>query len=508
MMRSLRAIAAPGNRERLRWAVRVRWLVIGGFFTLAWLAHQAGVLPSLLPCLLAAAIGAALNALNHWCVVRWRLVPVVTALAIPADVLLITYLVVLTGGVESPFVMMYVVQVVATAMLVGLAIAAASAVGSAACFAGALLLHRAQALPVPALAAPGTEAATSYQLIWALFLLYCLGLLAYVGGYVSERLRRSEEDLAEKNRHLRRTVESLEAARAELQKTLHRLQATEAQLVLSEKMRALGQFVAGIAHELNNPIGFVSANIEHLRCSLGAIEQMLALYARSAGGTPQQAELDERRRTLRVDEFLDDLPSVLRDCQEGARRAAQIVSGLRAFARGDRGETWVAADLHDGLDRTLALLRHRLGDGVVVEREYGDVPEVACLPGQIDQVFLNLLGNAFDAVGGRGRICIRTGTLLDPPASAARGLHAVIAVRDDGTGIAPEAIDRLFDPFFTTKPEGEGTGLGLSVSYGIVERHGGRITVESKPREGSCFTVYLPVRRAVSQERAAKGSCP
>ena len=508
MIRSLRAIAAPQNRERLRWAVRVRWLVIGGFLALAWLAHEAGVLPSLLPCLFAAAIGAALNGLNHWCVVRWRFVSVVTALAIPGDVFLITYLVILTGAVKSPFVMMYVVQVVATAMLVGLAIAAASAIGSAACFAGALLLQRAQVLRLPALGAPGTEATTSYQLIWALFLLYCLGLLAYVGGYVSERLRRSEQDLAEKNRDLRRSVESLQKARAELQQTLDRLRATEAQLVHSEKMRALGQFVAGIAHELNNPIGFVSANIEHVRRYLGAIERMLALYAQSADGAPQQAELDEQRRALRIDEFLDDLPSVLGDCEEGARRAAQIVAGLRAFARGDRAETWGVADLHGRLDRTLALLRHRLGDGVVVEREYGDVPQVECLAGQIDQVFLNLLGNAVDAVGRRGHISVRTSAVLDPPASACRGLHAVIAVRDDGMGIAPEAIDRLFDPFFTTKPEGQGTGLGLSVSYGIVERHGGRITVESKLGAGSCFTVYLPVRRAMSDAPAGEGSCP
>jgi signal transduction histidine kinase len=496
-IRPLRAITAPANRDRLLWAVRVRWLAIAGFSVLSALAWSVGVLPSLGASAVAGAASAALNIANHWCVSRWRWVRAVTALAIPSDVFLITYLVVHTGGTQSPFLMLYVVQVIATAMLVDFAIAAASALASALSFLIAVSLVPAT---ITAGLAPPTGGAAA-QSIWGLFLLYCLALLTYVGGYIAERLRRSEGDVAERNAHLRSALSSLERAHEDLQRTVERLRSTEAQLVQSEKMRALGQFVAGIAHELNNPIGFVSGNLDHLRRTVEALEQMLGAYAEAATGTVA-AMLAARRRALRIDPLLAELPSVLQDCEEGARRATEIVTALRTFARGDAHGRQVRVDLRERLDRTLALLRHRLASAVQITRDYGEVPPVMCIPGQLDQVWLNILANAIEAVGDRGTIWVST-RLAPAPAGAHLPARILISVRDDGGGMLPATRARIFEPFFSTKAEGQGIGLGLSVSYAIIERHGGHIEVESAPGCGSTFTVSLPVDGPAAAVEAA-----
>jgi signal transduction histidine kinase len=449
----LGAIGAASNRERLGWAVTVRWLAIGGFSVLAGLAWALGALHSLWPCLIAGGSAAAINAVNHWCVRRGRGLGAITAAALSADSLLTTYLIAATGGPGSPFVMLYVVEVVATAMLVDLWIAAGVAVAAAAGLIGALWLGLATPLPPPA----GALA----QAVWGLFLLYCLALLTFLGGYLAERLRSSETSL---------------------RATAHRLRATEAQLVQSEKLRALGQFVAGIAHELNNPIGFVSAAIEPLR------EAIAGLEARLDSATPPEPETARRLARQRA-----ELPGLLDDCAEGARRAAEIVAALRAFARGGDEEAWTRTELTARLDRTLTLLRHRIGAQVEVVRDYGDTPPLVCLAGQLDQVWLNLLANACDAVGAQGRITVRTRLASAPPGAVHGGPHLLVAIADDGPGIEPGLQARVFDPFFTTKPEGAGTGLGLSVSYAIVERHGGAIELRSALGRGSEFRVALPL---------------
>jgi signal transduction histidine kinase len=459
-IRPLRAIAAETNRERLLWAVRVRWLAIGGFSILALLAAMAGVLSSLDSSAVAAAASAALNAANHWCVARWRYVRTVTALVIPADVFLITYLIVHTGGAQSPFIMLYVVQVVATAMLVDLVIAAAGALASAGCFLMALSLQ-----PVAADAAGAHAHGSAYQIIWGLFLLYCLGLLTYLGGYIAERLRRSEGDLAERNAHLRGALASLEGAHADLQRTVERLRSTEAQLVQSEKTRALGQFVAGIAHELNNPIGFVSGNLDHLRRAVGALEQMLAAYAETPVASTAEPVLAARRQALRVDALLADLPSVLQDCEEGARRAAEIVAALRTFARGDAHGAWSCIDVRDRIERTLALLRHRLIDGIAVVGDYGDVPQLECIPGQLDQVWLNVLANAIEAVGKRGMI--RVSTRVEPaPRQPQRAGHMPSWRCATTASACPRRSAPHLRSVLSPPSPGQGVGLGLSVCTG------------------------------------------
>jgi signal transduction histidine kinase len=489
---SLQALFDPEMRDRLRWAVRVRWLVLLGFFTLALLADFGGLFSTFRPCLVAALLGAVMNGVNHWSVVRWRAVMPVTLVALSGDLGLITYVTVETGGVQSPFVIMYVVQVLATAMLVDTLVAAVVAVSAVGLFGGALVaeavgLYEASGLDTPA-------SSLLYRAAWSAFLLYALALLVYLGGHISGRLRASEHSLAERNRRLEAAVAALAGKNGELVRAYDRLKEAEAYLIHSEKMRALGQLVAGVAHELNNPISFVSANIEHLRVYLDRVLQLLRAYEGSALSDSDRERVERLERDIQLDDLLADLPGLLADCEEGAQRTKRIVSELRTFSRSDEHDRWRHVDLHRCIESTLALLGHRLKDRIAVHRDFGDLPEVVCLPSQINQVLMNLLANAADAIGGAGNIWIVTKRI--DACSADSGQPSVeLEIRDDGAGIGEEVRGRIFEPFFTTKDLGKGTGLGLSVSYGIVQRHGGSLTFESSTARGTAFVLRLPVER-------------
>jgi two-component system NtrC family sensor kinase len=254
------------------------------------------------------------------------------------------------------------------------------------------------------------------------------------------------------------------------------LHEAQAQLMQSEKMRSLGQLVAGVAHELNNPIGFVHANL-----------QLLHEYVRKLVAA-QHAGAD----TSRIEAAIEKLLSRSR---EGTERVTKIVQDLRTFSRMDSAEL-ADVDLNEEIDRTLTLMEPRLRDGVEVERDYGELPRVRCYAGQLNQVFMNLLMNACDALDGKGRIRIR---------SRVRPGGVRIEFQDDGPGIPPEVQVRMFEPFYTTKPVGKGTGLGLSISYGIVERHGGRMLVGSAPGEGTTFVIELPLVARAPEDEAAVG---
>jgi signal transduction histidine kinase len=240
-------------------------------------------------------------------------------------------------------------------------------------------------------------------------------------------------------------------------------------------MRTLGQLVAGVAHELNNPIGFVHANLKLLD---EYVAKLVALQERGEDGA-------------RVKEAIAKLLSRSR---EGTQRVKQIVADLRTFSRMDQAELQ-EADLNEEIERTIALMEPRAKCGIEVERDFGELPRVRCHAGQLNQVFMNLLINACDAMGDKGRIRVST-RAPDPQ-------RVRLEFQDDGPGIPPEMRDRVFEPFFTTKPVGQGTGLGLSLSHGIIERHGGRIWVESEPGEGTRFVIELPIGGIEVAEPAA-----
>jgi signal transduction histidine kinase len=318
-------------------------------------------------------------------------------------------------------------------------------------------------------------------------------LVAAVANHVAVALDRAEsfQTIEELSRGLEDKVrvrtEQLRAANEELEAAYRNLQAAQVQLIQREKMASVGQLVAGVAHELNNPIGFVASNAATLEDFVGRLRAMLESYRRRGGALPEadQEALGEEWQARKVDYALRYLDSMILGIREGADRTRKIVRDLRVFARGD-DDVRQPVDLHEELESSLTLLGHLLRDRVVVERKYVDLPAVECLRSQIDQVLLNILANAAQAIEGPGRITIET---------RREDGWAVVAVGDTGPGIAPDVIGRIFDPFFTTKPVGEGSGLGLSISYEIVKKHGGEVGVESAPGAGATFTVRLPLGR-------------
>ncbi|MFQ6605767.1 MAG: FG-GAP-like repeat-containing protein [Fidelibacterota bacterium] len=265
------------------------------------------------------------------------------------------------------------------------------------------------------------------------------------------------------------TIRALEKKNKELEALYRDLKATQKQLIHSEKMSSLGQLVAGIAHELNNPIGYIYANMQELN-------QALATLNKQDGTVPP------------------DLDQMIADSLEGSRRIKHIVASLRKFSRLDEEEkAWM--DIQEGLEATLSLMKNEF-KGITITRHYKPLPPVFCQPGQINQVFMNIILNAVQALDGRGTITITT---------ALEASTAVVQIHDDGPGIPPEVQVKIFDPFFTTKPVGTGTGLGLSISYGIITNHGGSLTVRSQAGEGTTFSITLPVEEKNEDEHSHRG---
>jgi two-component system NtrC family sensor kinase len=302
-----------------------------------------------------------------------------------------------------------------------------------------------------------------------------------------ERIIRLEQSLAEQNRALRET---------------------QAALVQSEKLASLGQLAAGVAHEINNPIAYVTNNLAVLRQDVPAAMSVLDKY-REGRESLARVEPELAAAAARLEEEIDlefireSLDRLLDKSLEGLQRVRDIVLNLRDFARLDEAE-FKEADLNAALESTLEILRFELKKKEIqLETRFQELPLVLCHPGRLNQVFLNLLVNAIQASDSGGRVEVRT---TSPRPSATPPLSGegpgersvVIEIEDYGCGISAEHLSRLFDPFFTTKPVGQGTGLGLSVSYGIIRDHGGVIEVESEPGCGSTFRVRLPVRPPAS----------
>lgn len=276
----------------------------------------------------------------------------------------------------------------------------------------------------------------------------------------------------------------LERRNAELKQRKAELQRLQGQIVQSEKMASLGQLAAGVAHELNNPAGFIYGNMEILReCSQG-LERLLEFYEGI-----QLSQVDTARVQIIKDEIdykntVGDLTSIITDCHDGAERIRDVVQNLRLFSRLDEAE-FKKVDIHEGIESTLRLLARFYGSGLInLIREYGTLPLVDCYAGQLNQVWMNLLVNAAQTINESGEVRIAT---------RREDQMVIVTISDTGCGIAPEHLKNIFDPFFTTKPIGEGTGLGLSVTYSIIERHNGVIKVESELGIGTTFTVSIPI---------------
>lgn len=270
-------------------------------------------------------------------------------------------------------------------------------------------------------------------------------------------------------------------------------QAVHLQLLQSEKLAAIGQLAAGIAHEINNPIGFVNSNLNTLNTYLQDVFSILdacdkALIDGSASANAIQ-KFQDFKLQKQLDYLRQDIPELITESRDGLTRVRDIIQDLKDFAH-TSGNDWELADLHKGLDSTLNIIHNELKYHCTVHKHYGDIPQILCMPSQLNQVFMNLLINAAQAIETKGDIYIRTGC---------DGQDVWVEFSDNGKGIAPENLTRLFEPFFTTKPVGKGTGLGLSISQNIVRKHDGRIEVNSQPGEGSTFKIWLPIRSHTDQ---------
>lgn len=314
---------------------------------------------------------------------------------------------------------------------------------------------------------------------------------------IERSLELTSRELTARNDQLRdelagreRIEEALLSEKGEQAALIRKLEDTHSQLLQSEKLASIGQLTAGLVHEINNPIGFVSSNLGTLRHYVVGLLKLIAAYETEETGLSAAAiqRLEARKQEAELEVLREDALEVVNESLEGLRRVRQIIRDLTEFSHVSDAQ-WQWADLHKGLDSTLTIAHNEVKYVAEVVREYGQLPEVECLPSQLNQVFLNMLVNAAQAIKGpRGTITVRTGRNGDE--------QVFVEIEDTGEGIAPENLTRIFDPFFTTKPVGKGTGLGLALSYSIVARHRGRIDVRSQPGAGTTFRIVLPVKQS------------
>jgi signal transduction histidine kinase len=299
-------------------------------------------------------------------------------------------------------------------------------------------------------------------------------------------IEEKNEVLSLQKEELQTTNELLENQKEELQSTLENLRLTQSQLVQSAKMASIGQLVAGIAHEINNPVTFISAGVDSLGANLEEVRQVLDIYHRITPNNSKEKlkEIEELKEQIDYKQAIREINILIESIKTGTERTTQIVKGLRTFSRLDE-DVLKVADIHEGLDSTLILLRNKYKHRIEIVKDYGDIPLFECFPGQLNQVFMNILSNAIDAIEEKGIITIST--------SKSNGFIR-ISIKDTGSGIPENFKAKIFDPFFTTKEVGEGTGLGLSISHGIIEKHNGSIKVKSEAGKGSEFIILVPVR--------------
>lgn len=283
-----------------------------------------------------------------------------------------------------------------------------------------------------------------------------------------------------------RDISEMRAVHQELENAYNHLKLVQMQAVQQEKMASVGQLAAGVAHEINNPMGFISSNLSSLAKYINKIkgfEAALSDLAKGAGNEALLTEMVKVRKSMKIDFILEDMESLLAESLDGAERVRRIVQDLKSFSHVDEAQ-WKPISINENLDSTLNMVRNEIKYVADVIREYGEIPQVTCRPQQINQVFMNILVNAAHAIEGHGTITVQTRQECD---------QVWVTISDTGKGIAPEHLNRIFEPFFTTKDVGKGTGLGLSICYDIVHKHAGEISVASTPGIGTTFTIKLPI---------------
>jgi two-component system, NtrC family, sensor kinase len=309
-----------------------------------------------------------------------------------------------------------------------------------------------------------------------------------------EALRELNEQLEERVKQrtaaLEQANQQLQSNNVELKQLNEKLESAHTQLLQSEKMASIGQLAAGVAHEINNPVGFVNSNLGTLGKYITSMFNVIAAYeaAEAKAGSNTCPEVSQVKKTVDFNYLKEDIPSLLKESQDGLSRVTRIVQDLKDFSHVDE-TSWQHANLEQGIDSTLNVVANEIRYKAEVVKEYSGLPDIECMPSQLNQVFMNMLINAAQAIDNKGTITVRTGTSGD---------EVWVEVQDTGKGISPENLSRIFDPFFTTKPIGKGTGLGLSLAYGIVEKHHGRIEVKSEVGKGSTFRVCLPVHQPMA----------
>ncbi|RME17815.1 MAG: GHKL domain-containing protein [Bdellovibrio sp.] len=293
-------------------------------------------------------------------------------------------------------------------------------------------------------------------------------------GVVIESFKELANRVQQTQLELKKKIRELEKANTEIKEA-------QAKLVHSAKMASLGQLVAGVAHELNNPIGFIYSNMQHLR------EYSEKLIELSQVAEKDPSKISKFKKDIEFDYIVQDLPKLIRSCEEGAKRTRDIVLGLRNFSRLEEAKI-KDINIHENIDTTLSLLQGELKGRIQVVKDYDkNLPLVPCYPNQINQVFMNILSNAAQAIPKKGKITIKT---------EKKGEFVYITISDTGKGMDKETVEKIFDPFFTTKTPGQGTGLGMSISYGIIQKHHGDILVDSTPGKGTSFTIVLPIKNS------------
>lgn len=307
-------------------------------------------------------------------------------------------------------------------------------------------------------------------------------------GSLGNSFLQMTNSLKEAREKIEQNAEALKAQNEELETTMKQLKETENQLVHSEKMASLGQLTAGVAHEINNPVNFVLANIKPLRNDISEILEVMKKYEESININNLNEEftaVDKFKKDLEYSFLIEEIENLLKGIEEGGKRTADIVKGLRNFSRLDENEM-KPANINEGVESTLLMLKNDLKNRIEIDKDYGNIPELFCYPGKLNQVFMNILSNAGQAIENKGRILIKTYNDEN---------NIYISIKDTGHGMTEETKKKIFDPFYTTKDVGKGTGLGLSISYGIVKDHKGEIKVNSEIGKGTEFLVKLPLKQ-------------